>query len=341
MNSIILTIAIPTYNMEKWLEKNLNTYRDERLSRRIEVLCLNNASEDASKEIIKRFADENPDIFRLIDRSSRGYGSSINDAIQQAKGKYFRIVDADDWVNTEALIGLVDLLEIDDIDVVLTDYRMVNLQTSKEVLVCAAEHRVPYGTVQNNFYWPKVTCPSIHNTTYKTSLLVDHGFYMQDKMFFVDEEYVIIPYLWAKNVIYYPLDLYRYQVADPNQSTSPQNRAKYQDHREKILRRLVQTYEIAEETGASTDSLEYCFERIQRGIGDHFTTLYIYVKDRRKGYELAEAWIGYVRRTPFWSAVRNKQKILKVMNRLNISLRTYLSIKNVVNLFNRIKRKGY
>lgn len=328
MNPPILTIAVPTYNMEKWLEKNLSTYHDDRLSGKLEVLCLNNASEDRSKEIIKRFAKKNPDIFQLIDRPSRGYGSSINDAIQKAKGKYFRIVDADDWVNTEALIELVGLLEASDVDVVLTDYKMVNLQTSEEISVCAADYKVPYGRVLNDFYWPKITCPSIHNTTYKTSLLVDHGFYMQDEMFFVDEEYVIIPYLWAKDVIYYPLNLYRYQVADPNQSTSPQNRAKYQQHREKILKRLVETYSFAEENGASKDSLEYCFERIKRGIGDHFTTLYIYVEDRRKGYELAEAWIDYVRHTPFWNAVRKKQKILKVLNRLHVNLHTYLRIKS-------------
>lgn len=327
MNSIILTIAIPTYNMEKWLEKNLGTYRDERLSGRIEVLCLNNASEDGSKEIIKRFTEKNPDIFHLIDRSNRGYGSSINDAIQQAKGKYFRIVDADDWVNTESLIELVNLLEISDIDIVLTDYRMVNLQTLEEIPVCAAEYKVPYGEVQNSFYWPRITCPSIHNTTYKTSLLVDHGFYMQDKMFFVDEEYVIIPYLWAKDVIYYPLDIYRYQVADPNQSTSPQNRAKYWTHREKILRRLVETYKLAEENGASRDALEYCFERIQRGIGDHFTTLYIYMQDRKRGCELADAWLQYVKDTPFWNAICSKQRMLKVLNRLHVSLNTYLCLK--------------
>ena len=56
------------------------------------------------------------------------------------------------------------------------------------------------------------TLPSIHATTYRTDLLREQEFYMQDNMFFVDEEYVILPYLRAKSVLYLPFDVYRYQV---------------------------------------------------------------------------------------------------------------------------------
>lgn len=48
----VLTIAVPTFNMESCLAKNLATYCDQRLESRLEVICLNNASEDGSKEMI-------------------------------------------------------------------------------------------------------------------------------------------------------------------------------------------------------------------------------------------------------------------------------------------------
>lgn len=330
MPECILSIAVPTFNMERWLEKNLTTYIDQRLSGRMEVLCLNNASEDRSKEIIEGFVARMPDIFRLIDRDSRGYGSSINEALSQARGIYFRIVDADDWVDTEALVALVDRLETCKVDVVLTDYQKVNLQTGEQYPVCASTQQVPYGMELTDFFFPKKTLPSIHNTAYRTALLRENGFYMQDKMFFVDEEYVIMPYLWAKNVVYYPFDLYRYQVADPNQSTSPENRAKYQKHRERVLKRLIDTYLKAQEQGASEDSLDYCYLRIGRGVGDHFTTLYLYVKNRAEGRRMAQEWNRYLQTTPFQDVAAKKSRILRWLNRLGISLSTYLRLKKVV-----------
>lgn len=330
MSNCVLTIAVPTFNMEHWLRKNLATYADERLSGKVEVLCLNNASEDTSEEIMKEFSAAMPEIFRVINRDSRGYGSSINEALAQAKGIFFRIVDADDWVNTQALVDLVDTLEHCTEDVVLTDYQKVNLQTGEFFPVSAAKYKVPYGVKQTDFFYPKQTLPSIHNTTYRTELLRENGFYMQDQLFFVDEEYVILPYLWAKSVIYYSYDLYRYQVADPNQSTSPENRAKYQEHREKVLKRLIAAYVKAQEGGADKDSLDYCYERIRRGVGDHFTTLYIYVQNRHMGRQLARSWHRYLRGTPFKNSAQQKERILIWLNRLHIGVGGYLKLKRMI-----------
>ena len=181
---------------------------------------------------------------------------------------------------------LVDALKTVQSDIVLTDYQMVNLQTGSCIPVKAGERGAVYKQLQHEFSDARKALPSIHSTTYRTALLRETGFFMQDNMFFVDEEYVILPYLNAESIIFYPYDVYRYQVADPNQSTSPGNRAKYQEHREKILRRLIAVYEQAVQDQANPDALEYCFQRIGRGAGDHFTTLYIYVEDRKAGREI-------------------------------------------------------
>ncbi|MFV0497907.1 MAG: glycosyltransferase family 2 protein [Candidatus Fimivivens sp.] len=329
--SVVLTIAIPTFNMVKWLDKNLATYCDARLFDRLEVICLNNASEDASKEIIERYVSQYPRIFKLIDRDSRGYGSSINAALEQAQGRYFRIVDADDWVNTPDLVQLVDTLENCDADVVLTDYQIVNMQNGEMTPVTASQQGVAYGVTSASFNGPLKTLPSIHNTSYRTELLRVAGFYMQDKMFFVDEEYVILPYLHAKSVVYYALDIYRYQVANPTQSTSPKNRAKYLTHRERVLRRLIPAYYEAKRNGAGQNVLDYCFERLKRAAGDHFTTLYMYVENRGEGRRIAALWRAYLQTEApdYWLAVRKKAACLAVLNRLHVTLEQYEELKGI------------
>ena len=325
MENCVLTIAVPTFNMEWCLEKNLSTYCDSRLSGKLEVICLNNASEDHSKEIIEKFVEKYPDIFRLIDRNSRGYGSSINQAIQEAQGRYFRIVDADDWVDTEELVHSVEMLESCSCDVVLTDYTIVNMQDGSCTAVRAGAQGVPYGEILYSLSMPQKSLPSIHATTYRTGLLRESGFFMQDGIFFVDEEYVILPYLHAETVVYEPYNVYRYQVANPEQSTSPKNRGKYYSHREQVLKRLLRDYQTAWTNSCPKDRLDYCRERIQRGVGDHFTTLFIYIQNTRNGRKLAQDWKQYLQQNApdFWRGSRCKARILWFFNLFSISSEQY------------------
>ena len=325
-----LTIAVPIFNMEWCLKKNMATYDDSRLIGRLEVICLNNASEDGSKSIIEKYVDARPEIFRLIDRPSRGYGSAINTALAAAEGRYFRIIDADDWVNTEELAKLTDALETCEADVVLTDYRIVDMSSHKETPVRAGDKGAPYGELLMDCRWPGITLPSIHNTTYRTGLLRESGFEMPDQRFFVDEQYVILPYLRANSIIYYPYDVYRYLVANPEQSTSPKNRARYLLHREENLKDILAAYEQCCREEPDNTALPYCRNRLLRGVGDHFTTLNIYVEDRKSARKQASAWRDYLRENApeLWKGVRRKALILGMANRFGISLPTYLRLKS-------------
>ena len=327
-----LTIAVPTFNMDWCLEKNLNTYDDYRLSGRLEVLCLNNASEDRSKEIIESFAERRPEIFKLIDRDNRGYGSSVNAAIRTAQGRYFRIVDADDWVDTESLVRLVELLETNESDIVVTDYQLVNMQTGEHTPVRAGDMGVEYGRISSSMEHPMKTEPSIHCLTYRTDLLRESGFYMQDNIFFVDEEYIVLPFLYAKNIQYLDLDVYRYLVGNPNQSTSNEKRAKLQYHKEQVIRRLIGEYQRVSRENPENQTLPYLKLRTGKLIGDHFTTLLIYVQDRTEGRRLAKEWESYVRREvpELWKRVKRKAMILYSLNALHVSLPAYLRLKKLL-----------
>jgi glycosyltransferase involved in cell wall biosynthesis len=331
-NAPLLTVVIPTYNMSMWLERDLATFCDTRFNTRLEVIIQNNASEDDSGVIAQGFCDKYPAIFTLNNRNSRGYGSSINDGLAQAAGVYFRIIDADDWVETDELARFLDFLETCTSDVVVSDYHIVNMQTGEHTSVRAADKGIPYYYRTSSLTACKAFLPSIHALTYRTSLLRDNGFIMQDMLYFVDEEYVILPFLNVKSVIFTDCSVYRYQVANPEQSMSPKNRAKYREHREKVLRRLLRDYEIAERNGASDEALSYCRERIVRGVGDHFTTLYIYVQDRKSGYKEAEAWISFLQSdySPFWEASKAKADKLRLLNQFNLTLKQYEFLKRIM-----------
>lgn len=322
----LLTIGIPSYNMEKHLPKNLPTYLEAGKSGKLEVLILNNASTDSTASIGESFAQRYPDVFQLVSRDSKGYGGAVNQAIAMAKGRYFRVVDGDDWVDAQALAHQLEALEAlgdQTVDVIQTNYCRVVQSTGQELPV--RFQGVDYNQVYHTFSPCRENVPCLHSTTYRTGLLRETGFFMQDGIFFVDEEYVILPFLGAKTVLYYDLDVYRYQVGDPGQSTSPGNRAKYASHREQVVQRLLD----ALQTAPAGEAGDYLFFRTAQAAADHLTTLYMYLPDRKEGLGKGLAWERYVKEInpQVFHAIRKKGFLLRQMNRAGLPLPTYFELK--------------
>ena len=133
MNNKILTIVIPTYNMQDYLRRCLDSLlvEQERL-KKIEVLVVNDGSKDNSSAIAHEYETKYPEAFRVIDNENGNYGSCVNRGLKEAKGKYFRILDADDRFDTGALVQLVDVLATTDLDLVFS--RCIHRNTDESII---------------------------------------------------------------------------------------------------------------------------------------------------------------------------------------------------------------
>ena len=95
----ILSILIPVYNAEKFLKRCLNSIvLQKNYNQRIEILLVNDGATDNSLSIINDFSLRYENI-NVISRENRGIGATRNELIENAKGKYFWFVDADDYVD--------------------------------------------------------------------------------------------------------------------------------------------------------------------------------------------------------------------------------------------------
>ena len=112
----ILTVVVPTYNAEKYLRDNLESFEIPELMQDLEILIVNDGSTDHSLEIAREYAERYPDTYRVITKENGGHGSGINCGIEYALGTYFKVVDADDWVGREAFVSLVRTLKTSDAD---------------------------------------------------------------------------------------------------------------------------------------------------------------------------------------------------------------------------------
>ena len=100
MKEKILSVSIASYNVEAYLEECLESFVNSKVMDDLEVLVIDDGSSDSSPEIAQWYVDKFPDTFRLIRKENGGHGSTINKGIEVASGKYFKVVDGDDWVNT-------------------------------------------------------------------------------------------------------------------------------------------------------------------------------------------------------------------------------------------------
>ncbi|MDR3314855.1 MAG: glycosyltransferase, partial [Coriobacteriales bacterium] len=122
-----LSICIPAYKVESYLDRCLFSLLSSRVADLLEVLVINDGSPDNSRAIALAYQEHYPTIVRLIDKENGGHGSTINTALEHATGTYFRIIDGDDWVDSINLTTMLEKLQETEpeADLVSTNYHQV------------------------------------------------------------------------------------------------------------------------------------------------------------------------------------------------------------------------
>ncbi len=92
----IVSIVVPVYNTEQYLEKCLNSLINQTFDR-IEIICVNDGTKDNSQSIVDSFSEKDDRIISVIKKNG-GLSSARNAGLKLARGKYVGFVDSDDWV---------------------------------------------------------------------------------------------------------------------------------------------------------------------------------------------------------------------------------------------------
>lgn len=235
-----LSIIIPTYNMEKYLERCiLSMTNNTKLLNDIEIVIVNDGSTDESLTIAKKYRKFYPKTILIIDKENGGHGSTINEGIKISKGKYLKVVDADDWIDIDSFETFVNDLKTIDTDAVVTNYVYENVyENSYEI--------VTYSNFENykkykfsdmlNGYFP------IHSITYKRDILLDNNIKLDEKTFYVDMEYLMYPLPFINDFTYLNCNLYRYFIGRPDQSVSAKSLVKHRKDHEKVIKSVLLVY---------------------------------------------------------------------------------------------------
>lgn len=96
-----VSIIIPVYNVEKYLEQCLDSVLNQSLND-IEVICINDGSTDSSPDILNEYKSKDQRL-KIISQSNQGAGASRNNALKYANGEYVYFMDSDDYLDEDAL----------------------------------------------------------------------------------------------------------------------------------------------------------------------------------------------------------------------------------------------
>lgn len=229
----IISFIIPSYNVEQYLKTCLDSFLIPGKMDRFEVIVVNDGSVDGTVEIANSYVEQYPDTFRLLNKENGGHGSAINAGSRAAAGKFFKVIDADDWVVTENLPELLDKLSRCDADVVLTPFHMVDMATGKREIRCmyADDYQRSYTLEEIMADWKSFDrCMTFHGIMYRKEFYEAYRHELPEKIFYEDQEYASIPCCHAVKLQAYDLFLYQYLVGNAGQSVAAQNQLKRIDH---------------------------------------------------------------------------------------------------------------
>ncbi len=118
METIKVSVIVPVYNVERYLEKCLNTLVRQSL-KEMEIVVVNDGSPDRSQEIIDRFVRECPGRIAAYQKENGGLSDARNFGIEHARGEYIAFLDSDDWVDLDLYERMLSRAEETGADLVV------------------------------------------------------------------------------------------------------------------------------------------------------------------------------------------------------------------------------
>lgn len=221
----LITFAVPCYNSQDYMRRCIDTLLTG--GEKVEIIIVNDGSKDRTGEIADEYAAKYPTIVKAVHQENQGHGQGVNVGLAHATGEFYKVVDSDDWLDTEALKEVLDRMEKWRIN-----------QTPVDMLVCnyiydhlyeGRQQQIHYrnvfesGTLCN---WHEIGrfLPTqyliMHALIFKTEVLRKSGVELPKHTFYVDNIFAYQPLPFVEHIFYLDVDLYHYFIGREDQSVN-------------------------------------------------------------------------------------------------------------------------
>ena len=246
----LLSIAVPCYNSEAYMEKCIKSLLvggDE-----VEILVVNDGSKDRTAEIADEYERNYPGIVRAIHQENKGHGGAVNAGLKNATGLYFKVVDSDDWVNEEAFLKALKVLEEvvkgpQTLDALICNY-VYEKEGAKRKRVMRYDSSMPENCI---FTWKEMKPLGLghyvlmHSLIYRTELLRACGLELPEHTFYVDNIFAFLPMMHVKTMYYLNVNLYRYFIGRGDQSVNEKVMLTRMDQQLRVNKIMIDCYDAS------------------------------------------------------------------------------------------------
>ncbi len=205
-----LSVIIPAYNAEKTicqcLDSVLSQSEDD-----LELIVINDGSEDSTEEILNRYGVQYPDKVRTATVKNGGQGRARNVGLSMARGDYIGFVDSDDWIDPDMYEKLLSAASFENADLVLCD---------------VTAHYPDGSTASEYIYRPEraIAAAGFANNKLFRRDLAEQIRFPEERLWYEDAEFTAIAIHRAKRIVHVSEALYHYRRGLP--STMNNNNAR-------------------------------------------------------------------------------------------------------------------
>lgn len=244
----LLTITIPCYNSEEYMEHAIKTCLSG--GKYVEILIVDDGSSDNTLEIAKKYEAEYPDIIRAIHKENGGHGSAVNTGIANAKGLFFKVLDSDDWFDEDALkkiLRFIHYIQKNEIslDLIIANYVYDKPSVNKQKSIHYKNSFTPNKFLEwkdaKHFYMTNNLL--MHALMYRTETLRESGLILPEHTFYVDNIFAFMPLNHVKKLCYLNVDLYHYYIGRDDQSVNETVMIKRIDQQIKITKIMIDQFD--------------------------------------------------------------------------------------------------
>ena len=294
MNEKLITFAVPCYNSAAYMRKCIDSLLTA--GEDCEIIIVNDGStKDNTAEIADEYAAKYPDICIAHHQENGGHGEGVNQGLRLARGVYYKVVDSDDWLDTECLAKL--MAKIRDLHAAGTD---------PDLMICnyvyehsdGPSHIMRYKNVfptEKICGWDDIHHQRttqyfmMHSFIYRTAVMRESGIVLPKHTFYVDNLFIYVPLPHVKTLYYMDLDLYRYFIGRDDQSVNTANLLKRIDQHVRVVHAMIDSHDMRKVKAQSRKLYQAMYHHLSMMIT--IASVFLYMQKTPEALEMnKEIW---------------------------------------------------
>ena len=321
---IKVSIIVPVYNVEKYLEKCLNSLTNQTLQE-IEIITVNDGSKDKSLDILMEYSNKYPNKIKVITQENQGLSGARNTGIKVAKGEFIGFVDSDDFVEKEMYEKMYNKAKKENLDIIVCATNLVyENKTTKKVSARFHLREVEIDYLLS----PPMAC----NKLFKRELF-DKEYQFKLKTFYEDLELIPTFILKTNKIGFMEESFYQYFQRNGSIMYQTKFQPKILDIFA-VLESIEKRFDNENKKEQYKQELEYL--NIEHLLYSSAFRLAPFPKEGTETFKKIKNWMDL--KYPNWrknTYYKKKSKKFKLICNL-----TYLNQRKWIVLLNKIKKKG-